>query len=675
MKIRTFLFPLLIFIFVSTACGLPASITQKLSRSTDSTSTDAPPPAKKTPAPAALSDSDGAFSADATSPISVELGWDSLSADAYRIEISVGGGDFVPYLELAGDAHSYEDFPVPSDSRLAYRLIPVNGGKDGKALEVTVQTPPQTPNPLTVTLAQDITMPDINNMDFSNFNFENIDPQNFDPNDLGLMPTPASASQEIGPDGGQLSVTGTSGAEYTYTIPAGAVDDTFVFTLKVISGMEGAPLSGGLLGAVLVEPVGLDLDVPAVLTITPPPDTTISSDEVLSTFSFNPDGSEFYFTGAYGEGDPAASASAMKLAAPVKNGGWVMQPWDIPQNRTAPAGTGKTTRSAIRQNAAEHPPTDRDSQIKQNDAAEDSDLTPLIPSAYLEMNQRSQTLTGWTDTIALMEEMDTRYTNAADKQQVLEWMETSIQNLILQFEKNFKRNLENCVSKDDFDAYFAAKTLKSPRAAFTRLISQRYQKTYGTDTIDKVIKKAANCNLRLKIDSTATISEPGIKMVLSITSEVPLKINYDYTNKTVYYTGHGRINYETDNIQVGKCTGNYQGKTKGQFIVNKLRPEFGASSTTLTDFNILDYTTPGVTENIRFYCPDYTSSTPIPAGNDMWGSYFFAARFENPGINDFHVQVPPVSGTIGTTSPHDIRQINPGSLDVSSTFTLVVNAP
>ncbi|MCC6147189.1 MAG: hypothetical protein IT308_06430 [Anaerolineaceae bacterium] len=682
MKIRFLLFPVLIFVFVSTACGLPAFLSKDSPPQQENGAAGAPPAGdspvpEKPAAPGALTDSRGGFSAKVTSPISVELAWENLSADAYRIEISVEGDKFAPFLELAGNVTAYEDFPALADRRLSYRLIPVTGGKDGAPLDVSVQTPPQEPNPLKVEVTVDLSVPDIENMDFSNFDPESFDPENFDPNDLGSMglaPMSTAVSEEIGPEGGSLSATGTNGAKYTYTIPSGALNDTFIFTLTPVAGMEGAPLTGGLLGAAIIEPPGLELNEPAVLTITPPPDTTIAETEVLSTFEFHPDGDEFYFTGAFDKTDAAAMTGKSKLAALIPpSDDWVMKPWDSVQDRTGPAGTGKTTRSAIKDNATKHPPSSKHSQAKQNSAALNDELAPLIPSSYMDMIHRSQSLSGWSDTLSLLDEMDFRYRNAANKKQSLEWMENAIKNISSQFEKNFKHNLENCVAKDDYDAYFAAQALKNPRSAFSKIVAQRYKDAYGSATIDDVLKKTARCNLRLELESTVIITGPGTTITLAVTSSIPLKIRYDTKTSSTYYTGSGKINYTQAAIQADKCTGTYTGTKKSKFVVNSLRPIFAPSSAQLNGFELDDYVTPGVTESIRIKCPEAAVTNPVPPGTDMWGAHFWAARFENPRITGFTVNPQAPGGNLATVSPHDTRQLGKGKLEVKSTFKIKIN--
>ena len=144
----------------------------------------------------------------------------------------------------------------------------MNGSSNGQSLTVEVTTPAQEADPLTVTLTTDKTTPDPTSIDFSNINPETMDPAAIA--EL-LLPQETSASAVIGPEGGEFSVTSTTGVKYTYRIPPGALDDTIPFTLIPLSAVDGAPLTGSLLGAVNILPEGLELNEPAILTIEPLP--------------------------------------------------------------------------------------------------------------------------------------------------------------------------------------------------------------------------------------------------------------------------------------------------------------------------------------------------------------------------------------------------------------------
>ena len=59
-----------------------------------------------------------------------------------------------------------------------------------------------------------------------------------------LLPQETSTSTVIGPEGGELSVTSTTGVKFTYRIPPGALDDAIPFTLIPISIVDGVSLTG-----------------------------------------------------------------------------------------------------------------------------------------------------------------------------------------------------------------------------------------------------------------------------------------------------------------------------------------------------------------------------------------------------------------------------------------------
>lgn len=74
----------------------------------------------------------------------------------------------------------------------------------------------------------------------------------------------------FGPAGGTLQATAADGTTFTLVLPAGAlaVPDTAI-TMTPIAALAGVPLAGGLTGGVRLEPHGLQLYAPGVLTIRP----------------------------------------------------------------------------------------------------------------------------------------------------------------------------------------------------------------------------------------------------------------------------------------------------------------------------------------------------------------------------------------------------------------------
>ena len=76
----------------------------------------------------------------------------------------------------------------------------------------------------------------------------------------------ASATAEIGPDGGTLSTTADDGTNFTLTIPEGALFSTETITMTPIGSAE-SPLETARFLGVIMEPDGLILFEPAILEI------------------------------------------------------------------------------------------------------------------------------------------------------------------------------------------------------------------------------------------------------------------------------------------------------------------------------------------------------------------------------------------------------------------------
>ncbi|HSO11359.1 MAG TPA: hypothetical protein VLT51_03210, partial [Anaerolineales bacterium] len=70
-------------------------------------------------------------------------------------------------------------------------------------------------------------------------------------------------------DGGEMSVTGSDGSRYTLSIPPDALSADTEISMTPISTISGLPFSGGLGGAVKLEPSGLGFFDFVTLTIEP----------------------------------------------------------------------------------------------------------------------------------------------------------------------------------------------------------------------------------------------------------------------------------------------------------------------------------------------------------------------------------------------------------------------
>jgi hypothetical protein len=98
----------------------------------------------------------------------------------------------------------------PAATRFTYRLSGLVNEKKGDSKEITVVTQPATIAPIQVVVEFDRSDPviaiDLNNP--TGIDLSTIDPNNFDPADF--MPKPIESQAEIGSQGGEVSVKGSS---------------------------------------------------------------------------------------------------------------------------------------------------------------------------------------------------------------------------------------------------------------------------------------------------------------------------------------------------------------------------------------------------------------------------------------------------------------------------------
>jgi hypothetical protein len=88
-----------------------------------------------------------------------------------------------------------------------------------------------------------------------------------------VLETASATSADITPGGGVLEATAADGTRYRLEIPAGALRDTVRITMTPVTRIDNLPLSGGMVGAVDLQPAGLQLRRSAALRIgtTAPP--------------------------------------------------------------------------------------------------------------------------------------------------------------------------------------------------------------------------------------------------------------------------------------------------------------------------------------------------------------------------------------------------------------------
>ncbi len=117
-----------------------------------------------------------------------------------------------------------------------------------------------------------------------------------EPNPLNVqvsVDTSLAASELISTAGGTVSVEAADGTQFTLTFPEGALQSDEMITLTPLSGIEGLPFSGGLVGGVQMAPEGLRLFQPATLTIESPNTVAAEGFETVA-FGYHEDGQGVY---------------------------------------------------------------------------------------------------------------------------------------------------------------------------------------------------------------------------------------------------------------------------------------------------------------------------------------------------------------------------------------------
>ena len=101
-----------------------------------------------------------------------------------------------------------------------------------------------------------------------------------------------AASASIPVSGGSVTAMATDGTTFTVTLSDGALTDPEIVTMTPLSKLEGAPLSVGAIEGVAIEPDGLVLAKPAVLTIAPKAQMAPIAEQV--GFGFHDSGTDFF---------------------------------------------------------------------------------------------------------------------------------------------------------------------------------------------------------------------------------------------------------------------------------------------------------------------------------------------------------------------------------------------
>jgi len=105
----------------------------------------------------------------------------------------------------------------------------------------------------------------------------------------GSDPTHA-VTADLDVSGGTVSAAGADGTVFTLELPADALPAPQTVTLTPVYGVDRLPFSGGFVAGVEIEPAGLELLVPAMLTIRPP---SLPAPEQALPYSYAQAGEDF----------------------------------------------------------------------------------------------------------------------------------------------------------------------------------------------------------------------------------------------------------------------------------------------------------------------------------------------------------------------------------------------
>ena len=633
----------LLFIVVSLACNSVTSLVPS-GKSTDIN-------------PQAPNVQDDGLSAEATAAGSVLLKWEPIGgAEKYLLEVQIGN-EFVALARVPASQVSYEDTNVPPASRFTYRLSSLAGTERGQSKEITIETPSDVSNPLKVSIEFD-KAPAV--IDPSTIDPKSIDPNAFDPNNFDpsmFLPQPVQTEAVIGPQGGEISVTGSNGIIYTLSVPPYALSFETTITLRPISAMPDLPLSGGLMAAVFIEPESLVFDVPATLTMTPPADFPAAAGPLVMAFAFGADGQEFHlypFAAAGGQSSIGAHLARLQVV-PNFDGSPKIKPVSNGGGYGKGSGTAKDAKEIGRK-----PSSKSQNRTEQRLAADQlDDLTPLQPEAALKFGKEGESIlqkaSQADDLGKFMQALDdfSIYLQVGgDKYEHNKELNKKILDLLVdQAGKLLDKNKGGCLKQDDFRAQALIERLTNPKSDFSKTFAERFKQKHGQQALDDLAKTRITCSVELTLNSTETFEAAG--STLHAAAKVSeMKLFPTYSKGDVYWSGEGDMKQTF--LVTGICTFPLKHYDSLKFAVSKLIPIFGKDGE-LADFNLSEYAVKGWDHSTNVSVTKSGDTCPtmvqLKGGGDYWTGLFIGARLTlgnqsitgwdvqtntNPGDNRFH---------------------------------------
>lgn len=640
---------------------------------------------------------------------SMQLKWEAMeNADRYLLELQTGGEEYLPVAGLKASTLSYEDADLAAETTYTYRLTGLKGNEKLDTWTATATTLPAVIDPLTVTLEFDQTQPafDLTNFDPDNFDpsmFENLFPTDEAGGDAGsfdpsmFMATPVTESKVIGPSGGEISVTASSGIVYTLTVPEGALLFEVPIKLSPISAIPDLPLSGGMDGAVLIEPEGIPLLAPATLTIFAPEGFTPTSGELSLGFSFEGEGGEFHLYPLVEE-DAQARAAAHR-AKPVEKPKVAGPLAEIAQQQLdqfAGFGKGSGSKEDVKK-VSKRPPAKAKNKAAAGAAAAkqagkfiqpvedafDEELTPLMTPQELALaklgesvRQMAERANDWGQLMDALDEFQAYYQNGGSKfnkqlnDRILDALVKATYNLL-------QKNMGKCLAADDLKAQALVENLVNGKGAAIKAISARFKEKYGNKLLDDVYNGMKPCTYELEFKSSLSFESDG-SVFFTTTEVAPFPLFPVYAAGDLFLFGSGLMN-QTKSIS-GTCTAPASQYDDLKFVAQKLEPEFDSNGL-LVDFALTRYYVSGMKQlgGVDVAGDECMRSISFQGGGDFWSAFFTMSRATNGQfeLRNWDVKGDILNGSSVTAKWESIRgSFSPkggGKMSEDSKFTLRIN--
>lgn len=577
----------------------------------------------------------GGFSAEAVEG-GVALKWEAVSgAEQYLIEMQTGD-EFIPLVVLASDQLTYVD-GVPGGAQYTYRLTSLSGAGRGTGKMVTVSVPEEKSEPQSVTVTLDMAPAAI---DLSNFDPNNFDPTQIDPNNLNLSmfaPQVIQAESKIGPEGGEISVTGTNGVTYVLTVPPGALDFETMLRLKPISTIPDLPLSGGTLGAVLIEPEGVAFDIPATLEMIPPDGFSLPSGLPQVGFAFDASGQEFHLyplaqgtTQSYRGVQTASLNGAPVLAPPLSEIGrlYYSGAYGLGQGTAADAQKVKSPAKSVNR-AAQRAARAQMEELAPLEQIEPPADLPNLPPQAKELGKLGQSIldkAGKADSWSkLMEALDDfrMYMEQGGSQFNKGLNNQILDKLVGKIKALLDKNMEDCLSPEEMKAQEMGRRLDAPKGEIDKAIADNFKKKFGDKLLKDLLAGLKRCTFELDVYSNLTFDSQGSVMFVTIkTNRISLRVVY--SKGDIFLTGNQAMTMDVK-ISGQGCTFPLKQYSSLELYVDRLIPIYAGTS--LKDFGLelsvagWQALKGGSAEGKK--CPNIVS---IFGGGDFWTGLFTISR-------------------------------------------------